>query len=162
MALISEKIIQLLQYRIKQEEQSSRIYKAMSSWLNLNGYLGASKLWQKYSDEELKHAGWATGYLLDLNILPVTPSQEEPELEFTGLPQIIALSMKHELEITEQCEDLAKACLNGLDLKTFGLAQKYVAEQIEEIVKIQTWIDKLDSFGTDKIALRMLDEEMGE
>ena len=162
MALIKEKIIQLLQYRIQQEQQSSRIYKAMSSWLNLNGFLGAAKLWQEYSDEELDHAEWTVKFLLDLNILPVTPSQEEPELNYTGLSQIIALSMKHELDITNQCEFLAKACLESNDFKTFGLAQKYVDEQVGEIAKVQTWVDRLESFGTSDIAIRMLDKEMGE
>ena len=159
--VISKTIIKLLNYRIQQEEQSSRIYKAMSIWLNLNGYTGASKLWDSYSKEELDHADWAYKYLLDLNLLPVTPSQEEPELEFKGLPQIIALTMKHELEITNQCKDLAMQCLKENDIMTFGLAQKYVEEQIGEIAKAQLWIDKLNAFGEDKIALRLLDEEMG-
>lgn len=160
--VISKTIINLLNYRIQQEEQSSRIYKAMSVWLNLNGYTGASKLWGSYSKEELDHADWAYKYLLDLNLLPVTPSQEEPEIEFKGLPQIIALTMKHELDITNQCKDLSMQCLRENDIMTFGLAQKYVEEQINEIAKAQLWIDKLNAFGEDKIALRLLDEEMGK
>jgi ferritin len=32
---------------------------------------------------------------------------------------------------------------------------------VEEHDKTQTWLDKLNTFGEDKIALRMLDEEMG-
>jgi ferritin len=35
-------------------------------------------------------------------------------------------------------------------------------EQKEEINKTCTWLDRIDSFGTDKVALRMLDEEMGK
>lgn len=159
--VINNNIVNLLNLRIKNEEQSSRIYKAMSVWLNLNGFTGASKLWDKYSQEELTHAQWATNYLLDLNITPVTPSQEEPELSFKGLPQIIAKSLQHELKITEECKYLASECLKNNDWLTLNLAQKYCKEQVDEIAKIQTWVDKLNSFGDDKIALRLLDNEMG-
>lgn len=157
MALIKESIIELLQYRINQECQSSRIYKAMSLWLDLHGYINSAKLWQKYSDEELVHSEFAVQYLLDLNILPITPLQTQPKIEFKGLFQIIALSYEHELEVTNQCNELAKSCLKESDMMTFGLAQKYVAEQVEEIAKTQLLIDMLDSFGDDKVALKLLD-----
>lgn len=161
MALIPDKIISLLQYRIQQEEQSSRIYKAMSVWLDLQGYDGSAKLWDKYSQEELVHADFARKYLLDLNILPVTPSQEEPTIEFKGLPQIIALTYKHEIEITNQCKELAKTCLSESDLMTFNLAQKYLSEQVDEIQKSQYLIDQLELYGDDKIALQLLDTKLG-
>ena len=161
MAVIKETIINLLNYRIQQEEQSSRLYESMSNWLDLKGFSGASKLWLKYSEEETLHKKWAIDYLLKLNILPIIPKQEQPLLEFKGLPQIIALSFEHEINITNQCKEFSAACLKEGDLITFNLAQKYLDEQVEEISKIQLWIDKLNSFGDDLIALRLLDNEMG-
>ena len=161
MALIEKNIIDLLQFRIQQEEQSSRIYSSMSEWLKLKGYEGASKLWADYSSEELSHATWAKNYLQALNILPTTPSQEQPELNFKGLPQIIAKTMQHELLITEQCKELGKECLKSGDLMTFNLAQKYIDEQVNEIEKAQFWIDQLEQFGDSPVALRLLDEKMG-
>jgi len=162
MAIISEKIIKLMNYRIQQEEVSSRIYKAMSVWLEYNGFTGAAKLWQKYSDEERVHMEWAYKYLLDLNIRPETPSLPEPQTEFNkGLPQIIALSYQHEIDITNQCKALAKAAYDEGDFLALPLALRYCNEQVEELAKTQGWLDKLESFGADKIALRLLDEEMG-
>ena len=162
MAIISDTVIKAYQYRIQQEEQSSRIYNAMYVWLSLNGYPGAAKLWKKYSEEELVHAGYAYDYLLSLNILPITPSQEQPQNEFKGLPQIIAITRKHEIDVTNQCNDLARTCLNEGDVMSFGVAQRYVAEQIEELDKTQYLIDRLQAFGDDKIALRLLDNELAE
>ena len=161
MALISDKMIAKLNFRIAQEEMSSRIYLAMSMWLEWNGYSGAAKLWKRYSDEELTHAKMAYDYLLDLNIKPTVPQLMQPQEDFKSLPQIIALSYKHEVEITNQCSELTKFAMSESDMMTFGLAQKYVAEQVEELAKTQYWIDRLEIFGDDKIALRMLDEEMG-
>jgi ferritin len=161
MALISSKIIELLQMRIQHEEANNKKYTAMSNWLNLNGFTGASKLWKTYSEDELVHKSWAVQYFLDLNILPIEPSEEQVQTEFKGLPNIIALSYQVEINTTDEVKILGKVCLDEGDLMTFGLAQKYIAEQVEEISKIQLWIDKLESFGIDKIALRLLDEEMG-
>jgi ferritin len=159
--VISEKIIDLLNYRIQQEEQSSRIYKAISIWLEFSGYSGAAKLFDAYSSEELKHANWAYQYLLDLNIKPIVHGLVQPVLEFKGLPQIIALTLKHELDITNQCSGLSVTCQSEGDYMTLELAQRYLKEQTEELRKAQYWIDRLTLFGTDPIALLMLDKEMG-
>lgn len=162
MAIISNKVASGLQFRIQQEEFSSRLYKSMSNWLNIQGFTGAAKLWEKYSQEELKHAEWAYNRLLDLNILPVVSELSAPQHNFTGLPQIIALTYKHEFEVTEQCEQFAKLCLAESDFKNLDLAQLYCKEQVEELNKIQTWLDKLDAFGDSKEALRLLDDDMSK
>jgi ferritin len=43
----------------------------------------------------------------------------------------------------------------------YELSLKFLKEQVEEHDKMQTWVDKLEAFGTDKLALRLLDNEMG-
>lgn len=159
--VISQKTIDLLNYRIAQEEYSSRIYQAMSVWLEFTGYSGAAKLWKSYSDEEMDHAGWAYKYLLELNIKPVVPNIPQPVGEFKGLPQIIALSLQHEMEITQQCSELAKDAQSQGDYMTLELAQQYLKEQSGELAKTQYWVDRLNLFGNDPIALNLLDKEMG-
>ena len=47
------------------------------------------------------------------------------------------------------------------DHMLYTLTSHYLKEQVEEHDKTQTWMDKLTAFGTDKIALRLLDNEMG-
>ena len=162
MAVISENMISLLNYRIEQEEMSSRLYKAMSVWLNKNGFLGASKLWAKYSSEEAVHAQWAYEYLLDLNILPNVPQLEKPQADFKSLQNIIALSLKHEYEILDQLQSLAKEANLEMDFMTLELAQRYLKEQVEEIAKTTTFVDELEAFGTGGAALRLFDNKMGE
>ena len=161
MAILSDNIISKLNYRIQQEEMSSRIYFGMANWLEFMGYTGAAKLWRKYSEEK-GHAKIVVDYLLDLNILPNISELEKPQTEFKSLEQIIALSYKHEVDITNQCKELASLSFKEGDFMTFNLAQKFVTEQVEELKKTQLWIDKLSLFGNDRIALRLLDNEMGE
>ena len=37
-----------------------------------------------------------------------------------------------------------------------------IKQQVEEHDKMQNWVDQLEAFGTDKLALRLLDDEMGK
>lgn len=160
--MIEQSCIDYLQYRIKEEELSSRIYLSMSVWLNNEGYTGAASLWKKYSVEELAHADWARDYLLSMGVTPVTPALEAQPSAYEGLPQIIRLSYDHEITVTKQIKEMASSAMKKGDHMLYELCMRYLKEQIEEHDKTQTWVDKLDAFGEDKIALRMLDEEMGE
>lgn len=159
--LLSDKCVKYLNYRIQQEESSSRTYLAMSMWLTNNGYLGSGKLWKKYSDEELSHADWARNYLLSMGVQPETPKLDSPKQVFTGLPEIIKLSYNHEIDITKQCKELAADAFKTGDFMLYELALKYLHEQVEEHDKMQNLMDRLAAFGTDKIALRLLDNELG-
>lgn len=159
--LISQHCIDYLNYRIQQEEYSGRIYKSMSMWLNNKGYTGAAGLWDKYSGEEMSHADWSRTYLLSFGLQPLTPMLEQPEQNFTGLPQIIQISFDHEVDISKQIKDMADQSFKMGDHMLYELCLRYLKEQVEEHDKMQTWIDKLEAFGTDKIALRLLDNEMG-
>jgi ferritin len=160
--LLSSECETVLQYRVQQEEQSSRIYHSMSMWLNNEGYSGAAALWLKYSKEEMAHADWSREYLLAMGITPNTPTLTAEPSVYIGLPQIIEASYDHEIAITVQITELANKALKAGDHMLYTLSSHYLKEQVEEHGKMQDWIDKLKSFGTDKIAMRWLDEEMGK
>lgn len=159
--LIDDSCISFLNYRIQQEEYSSRIYLSMSMWLNNNGYLNAAKLWKKYSQEELGHADLAREYLLNMGIQPATPPLEQPVENYKGgFPEIIRKSHQHEIDITIQISDLAKHAMIDGDHMLYELALHYLKEQNEEMGKTQDLVDQLISFGEDKLALRLFDHEL--
>lgn len=158
---ISENLKKLLNYRIEQEEYSSRIYLAMSMWLTDNGYLGAGKLWKKYSSEEQTHADKAKDILLAFGCQPDTPALPKPPQTFSGLCDIVRKSYDHEMDITRQCGELTKAALTENNFMVMELGLWYSKEQAEELNKAQNWLDRISAFGEDNIALRMLDDEMG-
>ena len=151
-----------LQKRIQEEEQSSRIYHSMSMWLNNEGYTGAAKLWAKYSAEEMGHANWSREYLLSMGITPNTPTLTAEPNMYAGLPAIVELSYDHEVAITKSIKEMGDHAMKENDHMLYTLVGQYLKEQVEEHDKMQNWIDKLKTFGSDPIALRWLDEEMGE
>lgn len=165
MAFINKRIEDLINFRIVEEEKSSRLYLAMSKWLKYQGYEGAAALWQKYSDEELAHSKKAYTYLEELDILPTVPTIPQPQLTFTSLPEICKLSLDHELLITEQCNTLAKKAFEEKDFMTTQLAQWYLTEQTEEIGKVTYWLNRIDVLGGENInsnGLFLLDQEMAK
>jgi ferritin len=159
--LLSDECVKYLNYRIQQEEYSSRIYLAMSMWLENKGYNGAASLWKKYSQEELSHSDWSRTYLLSMGVQPETPKLDSPQQGFTGLPEIVKISYNHEIEVTKQCKDLASDAFKKGDHMLYELALKFLKEQVEEHNKMQNWMDQLQAFGTEPVALRLLDTEMG-
>ena len=160
MKLLKDKIIKLLHYRIEQEEISARLYLAMSNWLKYNGFAGAGELMYKYGEEEWEHSQWVYKYLDDMNELAPVPTLPEQTIEFEGLVDVLEKSYKHEVEISIQCNELAKACVSEGDFLTFNLALKFTDEQVDEVAKAQYWLDRLEAFGSDDVALRLLDNEM--
>lgn len=158
-SIISKECIDLINFRINEEEKSWRLYENMYLWLEDNGYTNAAKLWRSYAQEELMHADWGKQYLLGLGIQP----------ELRGMPQlskdmdfvsIIKDSYAHEVKITKQCQEMAKESMTKGDFMLHELSLKYLKEQHEELSRQQNWLDQLNSFGTDKIALRLLDAAM--
>jgi ferritin len=160
MEIISKNLITVLQYRIKMEEESSRLYLAMSVWLEKHGFMGAAALWKKYSQEEMIHAQWVYDYLLGLSIKPIVPELSAPECDFDGLPDIIRRTLEHEIDITQQCNDFAKLAKEENDFMAFDFALKFLREQHEELTKTSGWVDELETFGTSLEALRLLDHKM--
>ena len=159
---LGESMVKLLNYRIEQEEYSSRLYLSMSLWANNKGYIGAGKLFKKYSEEELLHADKAVQLLLANGLQPITPALGEPEQDFENLPKAIKAGFKHETEITKQCYALTKAAYAEENYMVVELGLWYVKEQVEELDKFQTLLDRLDVFSDKADLLRELDEEMEE
>lgn len=158
--LISKECIDILNFRIEQEEYSSRLYTAMSLWLNDAGYTNSAKVWAKDAEDEMTHAKWAKDYLLDLGVVPKTPALKEPPCKFNDLPDIIKQSFEHEVMVTKQCNELASHALKYGDHLLYQLAIKYMQEQQEEMGKVQTYMDKLETFGEDKIAMKLFDNDL--
>ena len=157
---LSPTIISALNARINSEEYSSRIYKAMYLWLEDKGYFNSAKLWNKFASEELNHADWAEQHLLSFDIKPELKVISQVPTEYEGLDDVIKKTLEHEMQVSWECAELSKLCLQENDMNTFVLAQKYVSEQTEEIRKAYDLVNLLNVYGTDKLALALLDHEI--
>lgn len=157
---LDKKIIELLNYRIQQEEESARIYEQFALWLDDKGFKNFAALYYKYAHEELAHAKFAKDHLLAFGIEPQLTKLSAPDLNFNSLKEILVLTLEHEQEITRQCNELTKTAAALDDFPTMTLGMKYCAEQIEELDKAQTFVDQITTFGDSKEVMITLEHNV--
>ena len=156
--LLDPKVVDTLNYRIQQEEDSARLYERMSLWFNNYGYKNLAALYMKYYNEEMSHAGWAKSYLLDYGYTPELSKLKEQIENYESCIQIFEMTLSHEQEILRQCEELASMAMKEGNHNLYSLASKYCAEQTEEIGKAVNLID-IYNLTSDKL---VLDNYVGE
>ncbi len=138
--MLSTETIELLNYRIQQEQFSSRIYEVFALWLENESLPNLASLYEKYTQEELIHANWAKEYLLSYDIKPTLKPLDNPEatLSFSSIQNILDLTLQHEKDISNQCNALATYALKNGDHMLYALGSKYCKEQAEELNKAFT------------------------
>ena len=152
MDFITTKTIELLTFRIQQEQYSSKVYEQMAQWLQNESYLGMAKVWEMFSKEELEHAEMAKEYLLSFNVMPELMVIEEPINVFKDITDIINKTYDHEVLVTNQCLDLSKYALSESDFNLFTLSQKYNAIQVKEMDEVNNLKD-IVALSTDKLII---------
>lgn len=157
---MDKKLITLLNYRIQQEEESSRIYEQFALWLDNAGFKNFAALYYKYAHEELAHSKFAKDHLLAFGIEPDLKPLPAPAYKFNSLKEILKLTLEHEQEITRQCSELTKVAAALDDFPTMTLGMKYCAEQVEELDKAQTFVDMIETFGDSKEAMLTLEHNV--
>lgn len=158
MELISKKTIDLLNYRINQEQMVSKYYEQMYLWLQNESYFNAAQLWKKNYEDELNHANWAKDYLLSFNVMPELDSIPEPENLFTSFEDIVNKTYEFEVETTMQCRALAKHALEEGDYNLLTLANKFNEEQVEEMNLINDLKD-IVKMSSDKLIIELYIKE---
>lgn len=139
--LLSQEIIDIMNYRIQQEEASCRIYEQMKLWFEDKGYSNLAKLYEAYMADELTHAGWSKSFLLDYGLMPSLKALPSPDAEYECHTDIFEETLKHEILITEQVSELATKSLKWNNFVLHSLALKYCAEQQEEVGKAINLLD---------------------
>lgn len=131
MKFINQEVIDILQYRIQQEQYTSKVYEQMSLFLQNESYLNMAKVWSKFSKEELEHAELAKKYLISYNVMPELMVIEEPMNDFKDAKDVIQKTFDLEVKTTEQVKELSDKAMELKDWSLFSLAQEYTEIQIE-------------------------------
>lgn len=161
MKRLSDNIEKILNAQILNEMDSSALYRAMSNCLEHRGWVGAAKLWKKYSSEEVGHAEKIMSYMQDRDCKPIIPGTTQPQQMFEDIVDIVNKSDAHEVLITSQWKKIASEAMKEADLMTFELAQWFIKEQTEEEAKVLYWIDRIEMYKKTNKSLGDLDDEMG-
>jgi ferritin len=158
MLFINQEVIDILQYRIQQEQYASKVYEQMSLFLQNESYLNMAKVWSKFSKEELEHAELAKKYLLSFNVMPELMSVEEPMNDFKDAKDVIQKTFDLEVKTTNQVKELSDKAMELKDWSLFNLAQEYTEIQIHEMNEVYDLVD-IAKLTNDNL---ILDKYIGE
>ncbi len=160
--MISEKINEILNEQINKEFYSGYLYLSMSAQmkeLGLNGFAS----WMKHqAKEEVEHGLKIFDYLIDRNSFVTLKQIKMPEYEFKGILSVFNIVYEHEKCITNSIMSVAKKAEEECDRTTLAFVDWFIEEQVEEEEAVKNIIKRLEMFGEDKIALFLMDKELGE
>ena len=160
--MITKKVESALIEQIRLEEQSSRIYMAMASWCETNGYPGAAAFLFAHSDEERLHMTKLVGYVNDRGGHTILKALEMPDNEYTSLLDVFQKVLKHEEFVTSEINNLYGLVLKEGDYLTGQFLQWYIAEQIEEESLFHSILDKINLTGEERGGIFHIDKELKE
>jgi ferritin len=159
--MISKKVEKAINEQIKKEEYSSRLYLAMASWCQANGFPGAAAFLYKHADEERLHQLKFVHYLNDRHGYAVLEPIEQPPFKFKNLLEIFKDILKHEEFITASINELYHLSTTEKDYTTANFLQWFITEQLEEENLVNGILDKINLAGNDKSGLFLIDKELG-
>lgn len=143
---IDEKIISLLNDRIKGEYYSAYLYYSISNWCDCYGFKKAKEKFRNYGDEELTHARKIEDFVNDKNGKVILQSIPKPPTEFKSLLDVVIKSYEHECTITDAYNKLSLALVDKCSV-CFDFLIWFVNEQQEEEAKFGDIITIANSMG---------------
>lgn len=141
---LSATILAILNNQIKNELQSSQIYRAMSCWLDDKGWIDASKYYFKSASEELNHMNKIYEFIFSRNSLAIVPNTDQVKQSFTDIRNIVEESLQHEIQVSLEWEAICNLAKQEGDNSTYEFAQWFVKEQIEEEEKFRNILFKFN------------------
>lgn len=157
--MISKVVEKALNEQIKREEHSSRIYLAMASWAERNGYPGAADWLYAQTEEERIHMLKLVHYLNDRGGNAVIPALDAPDSKFKSLLDVFQHVLEHEEYISASINDLYAISTREKDYSTANYLQWYITEQIEEESSVRSILDQLNLTGSKEGGLFLMDKE---
>ncbi|GAB4310546.1 MAG: non-heme ferritin [Bacteroidales bacterium] len=159
---MNKKVEEALNEQIKLEEHSSRIYMAMASWCEVNGYPGAAQFLYAHSDEERMHMTKLIHYVNEKNGHAILKPLEAPDCDYKSLLDVFEQILEHEIHVSESINNLYEVAFSEKDFTTAQFLQWYIMEQIEEESMFRGILDKFRLAGDQQGGLYHLDRELGE
>ena len=147
---LSEKTINILTDRLKDEYGAHYYYRAAANWCNDANYKKAGVFFENEAKDELEHAAMLQKYMTDFNIIPVIP-QAEIKHTFSGLIDIVNGAYKMELGLmmayNKNSQDLFSEDITTFDVLTkLRKIQKGAVVEYNDLINGYELIDKNDKF----------------
>lgn len=158
--MIKQNILKALNQQVEAEASASQVYLAMASWAETKGLEGVSEFLYAHSDEERMHMLKLIRFINERGGAAKIPALTEPKHDYKDLHELFEMLLQHEIEVSEQINQIVDLTLKEKDYTTHNFLQWYVAEQIEEERLARTILDKLKLIGDDKGGMYLFDRDI--
>lgn len=158
--MIKENILKALNNQVEAEANASQIYLAMASWADTKGLEGVAQFLFEHSDEERMHMLKLISFINERGGVAHIPALEMPKQDYDNLHELFEMLLKHEIDVSEQINNIVDLTLKEKDYTTHNFLQWYVSEQIEEERLARIILDKLKLIGDDKGGMYLFDRDI--
>ena len=160
--MISNTINEFLNEQINKEFYSGYLYLSMSAHLKELGLCGFASWTRLQAKEEVEHGLKIFDYIINNDSFVTLKQIRTPDFEFQGIISIFNRILEHEKCITRSVMEIAQKAEEEGDRTTLNFIEWFIAEQNEEEEAVKNIIKRLELFGDDKVALYLMDKELGE
>ncbi len=130
--MLSETIIQALNYALNGEIKNAYRYKMFSAICGYQSFVGAAKWFDKQWKEEQEHFEIFFKYMTDQGVIPHLLQVPEQIPETASIEELFRRTVEFEYETTIMIKQIADICKAENDEQTLDLAREILKEQIEE------------------------------
>jgi bacterioferritin B len=131
--IINEKTVDAMNAQIQSEFLASAQYAAMAIYFDEKGLPDLAQYFYRQSDEERGHAMKFVHFMLDAGAKPLIPAVPEVRNEFESPEDVVETSLKQELKVTDQINNLMHIAVEERDFTSQQFLQWFVDEQVEEV-----------------------------
>lgn len=159
--MISQSLVDALNEQLKHEFYSSYLYLAMSAYCDSQNLTGFAHWMRLQADEERDHAMKLYDFILDRDGRVALPALAQPPRDFGSPIDLFDQVLAHEKEVTSLIEQLYRKAEAEQDRPTQVFLQWFITEQVEEEKTASQILETLRMAGDNKVALLMVDRELG-
>jgi ferritin len=160
--MLSKKVQDALNDQINAELGSAYLYLSMSAWFEAENLPGSAKWMRRQAREEVAHAMRLFDFVNDCNGRVTLKAVEEPQVEFKSVLAVWEMTLKQEESVTARIHALYSLAVNENDVRTQGMLQWFVSEQIEEEKTATTMLEQVKRIGPSSSAIFFLDRHLGK
>ncbi len=159
--MISQSLTDALNEQLKQELYSSYLYLAMSAYCDNENLPGFAHWLRLQAEEEREHGMKFYDFILDRDRKVELLALPQPPSSFGTPVNLFEQVLAHEQEVTSLISQLYRKAGAEQDHATQIFLEWFISEQVEEEKTASQILETLRMAGDNKVALLMIDRELG-
>jgi len=160
--MLSKKLENAINKQINAELWSAYLYLSMSAYfesINLGGFAN----WMRVqAQEEVGHAMRFYNHVIERRGRVTVSAITAPPMHWKSPLNAFEDAFKHEQKVTGMINDIVTMAAAEKDHATVNMLQWFIAEQVEEELSTNTFVQKLKMISTNTGGLYMLDRELSQ